>query len=166
MEKICFRIVFSARDQLRGRDDFVNESDAISFLRADDFSGENELERAASADKSRQTLRSATARDYSQFHFRLTELRVLRSDSNRACHRGFATATKRKAIHGRDHGLAEIFNQIEDILSKRARFLSFDGADLRELVDVGASDERFVAGSSQDHAAHGGVILRILESGF
>src|SRR5712675_132541 len=36
-----FQNGFSARNQLRGRDDFVNESDAIRFLRADHFSGEN-----------------------------------------------------------------------------------------------------------------------------
>ena len=34
-----------------------------------------------------------------------------------------------------------------------------------ELVDVGAGDECFIAGSSQDDAAHGDVILCILERG-
>ena len=46
LEKICFRIASDARDQIRSRDDFVNESDAIGFLRADDLSGKNELQRA------------------------------------------------------------------------------------------------------------------------
>src|SRR5205823_10962420 len=147
------------------RDDFVNESDAIGFLSADNLSGKNELKRAAFADESRQTLGSATAGNHSQFHFGLTELCVLRGDSNRACHRGFATATKRETIHRCDHRLAEIFDKIENALPKRARLLSFDCGDLRELVDVGACDECFIAGSSQDDAAHGGVILCILECG-
>src|SRR5207244_11599479 len=82
------------------------------------------------------------ARDYSQFHFRLAELRVPSGDSNRASHRRFASAAKGKAVNRGDHGLAEIFDQIEDTLSKRTRLLRLDGRDLRELVDVGARDER------------------------
>src|SRR5207237_10569492 len=108
------------------------------FLGADHLSGKNELKRATFANESRQTLGSATAGNHSQFHFRLTELRRLCGNSNRASHRGFATATKRKAIHRCDHGLPEIFDKIEDTLSKRARLLRLDGRDLRELVDVGA----------------------------
>src|SRR5439155_22312392 len=92
----------------------------------------------------------ATARDYSQFHFGLTELRVLSSDSNRARHACFATAAERETIHRCDHRLAEDFDQIEDTLPKRARFLSFDGAALREPADSGARHECFIAGSSQD----------------
>src|SRR5439155_18208587 len=35
---------FGPRDQISGWDDFVHQPDAISFLRADHFSGEDELE--------------------------------------------------------------------------------------------------------------------------
>ena len=35
--------------------------------------------------------------------------------------------------------------------------------DLGEFADVGAGDERLVACSGQDHAAHVGVIPRVLE---
>src|SRR5439155_19624709 len=122
--------------------------DAISFLRADNLSGKNELKRAAFADEARQTLSSAAARDDSQFHFGLTELCVLRGNSNRASHRGFATATKRKAVYRGDHRLAEILDKIENALPERARLLGFDCGDLRELVNVGACDECFIAGSS------------------
>ena len=45
-------------------------------------------------------------------------------------------------------------------------FSRFDGADLRKLTDIGAGDECFVTGSSQDDAAHGVVVLCILEGGF
>ena len=69
---------FGARDQVRCRNDFVDQADAIGLLRADHFSGENELQRAAFADQPRQTLRSAAARDDSDLHFRLAELRVSR----------------------------------------------------------------------------------------
>ena len=111
LEKICFRIVSDARDQISRRNDFVNEADAIGFLRADHLSGKNELKRATFPDQPRQTLCSAAAGNYSQFHFGLTKLRVLSSDANRAGHGCFASATKREAIHRCDHRLAEIFDQ-------------------------------------------------------
>src|SRR4029077_17359121 len=63
------------------------------------------------------------------------------------------------------HGLAESLDKIEDFLSKRARLLGFNCGDLRELTNVGACDECFIAGSSQEDATHGGVILCILERG-
>ena len=124
LEKICFRIASARVIKSVGRHDFVNESDAIGFLRADHLSGKNELKRATFPDQPRQTLCSAAARNHSQFHFGLTELRVLSSDSNRASHGCFASATKREAIHRGDHGLAEIFDKIENTLSKRARLLA------------------------------------------
>ena len=40
-----------------------------------------------------------------------------------------------------------------------------DCARLREVADVGAGDEGLVARSRQDDAAHGRIILRILEGG-
>src|SRR5205823_1927787 len=97
-----------ARDELRSLDDFVNEPNAIGFLRADDLSGKNELKRSAFPDQTWQTLGSAAAGNDAQFHFGLTELRVFSSDSNRACHRGFAAAAKRIAVHGADHRFAVI----------------------------------------------------------
>src|SRR5258707_103792 len=48
---------FGARDQIGGRDDFVDEPDAIGFLRADHLSGEDELQGATLADQPRQPLR-------------------------------------------------------------------------------------------------------------
>src|SRR5207245_8099690 len=122
--------------EFRGRHDFVNESDAIRFLSGDNLSGKNKLKRAAFPDEARQTLRSSAARDYSQFHFRLTELRVLSGDSNRASHRRFASAAKGKAVNRGDHGLAEIIDQIEDTWSKRTRLLPPACRALRERVDV------------------------------
>src|SRR6185369_17529428 len=136
------------RDEFRGRNDFVNEADAIRFLRADHFSGENELKRATFPDQPWQTLGPATARDHSQFHFGLTKLRVFYSNPDRASHCCFASAAKRETVNRGDHGLAEIFDQIEDILPKRTRLLRFDCADLCELADIGAGDECFFAGSS------------------
>src|SRR4029077_17922728 len=86
-----FQDRFRARDQVSRRHDLVNESDAISFLSRDHSSGKNELQRATFADEAWQTLRSTAAGNDSQLHFRLTELRVLSGNSNRASHGCFAS---------------------------------------------------------------------------
>ena len=48
-----------------------------------------------------------------QFNLRLAELRALRRDSDRACHRRFATAAQSVAVDGRYHRLAEILDEVE-----------------------------------------------------
>src|SRR4029077_13166023 len=105
-----FQDRFRARDQVSRRHDLVNESDAISFLSRDHSSGKNELKRATFADEAWQTLGSAAAGDYSQFHFRLTELCALSGDSNRASHRGFTSAAEGEAVNRGNHGFAQIFD--------------------------------------------------------
>ena len=51
------------------------------------------------------------------------------------------------------------------LLSEAARPFGVDCARLREVADIGAGDEGLVARSRQDDAAHGRIILRILEGG-
>ena len=41
-----------------------------------------------------------------------------------------------------------------------------DGGDVGHFADVRAGDERLVAGAGQDHAAHRGVVARVLEEPF
>ena len=95
--------------------------------------------------------------------FGLAELRGLHRDPDGAGHRRLAAAAERKAIDGRDHRLAEILDEIEHLLSEAAGLLGFERRDMRELADVGAGDERLVAGARQDDAAYRGVVPRILE---
>ena len=68
-----------------------------------------------------------------------------------------------KPLIGRDHRLAEILDEIEDLLAEAARLLCLERRDMRELADVGAGDESLVAGACQDDAAYRGVVARILE---
>ena len=95
--------------------------------------------------------------------FGLAELRVLHRDPDGAGHRRLAAAAERKAIDGRDHRLAEILDEIEDLLPETAGLLRLERRDMRELADVGAGDERLVAGAGQDDAAHRSVVPRVLE---
>src|SRR5260370_36365382 len=115
------------------------------------------------SDEPGQTMRAGAAGDYSEFHFGLTELRVLSSDANRARHGCFASAAKGKAVNRGDHGFAEIFDQIEDTLSKRARLLRLDGRDLRELVDVGAGNKCFeMEEHTSELQSHLNLVCRLL----
>src|SRR5207249_1592529 len=78
-------------------------------------------------------------------------------------HCRFATTTERKAIDGCYHRLAEILDEIEDLLSVRAGLFRFYCRDMRELADVGSRDERFIPSSRQDDAAHLRIIPCVLK---
>src|SRR5579859_2231734 len=109
-----------ARQQIRRGHDFVDESDAVSFLRADHLRGKDELQGATLSHQARQSLRAAPSRDEAQGDFRLAEPRRIHRDSDRASHRCLAAAAEREAIHRRDHGLAEVLDEIEHLLPKAA----------------------------------------------
>ena len=162
---IFFRIASARVIRSAAGTTLVDEPDAIGLLRADHLAGQDELQGAALADQPRQPLRSAAARNESQRDFGLAEFRVLHRDPDGAGHRRLAAAAERKAIDGRDHRLAEILDEIEHLLSEAAGLFGLERADMRELADVGAGDERLVAGAGQDDAAHRGVVPRILEGG-
>ena len=84
-------------------------------------------------------------------------------DPDGASHRRLAAAAERKAIDRRDHRLAEVLDEIEDLLPETAGLLRFERRGMRELADVGARYECLVAGAGQDDAAHCRVISRVLE---
>ena len=62
-------------------------------------------------------------------------------------------------------GLPRFSMRSSTCLPEAAGLLCFERGDVRELADVGAGDERLVAGAGQDDAAHRGVVPRILEGG-
>jgi hypothetical protein len=99
-------------------------------------------------------LRAAAAGKESELHLGLAELGGLHRDPNGAGHRRLTAAAKRETIDRRDHRLAEVLDEIEDLLSETAGFFRLERRGMRELADVGARDERFFAGARQDDAAH------------
>src|SRR6185369_3969578 len=135
----------------------------MSFLCTDHFAGQDQLKSPAFTDQSRQTLRSAAARDESQTDFGLSELGGLDRNPDRASHRGFAAAAEREAIDSGDDRLAEVFDQVEDLLPEAARLLGLNRADMRELANIGTGDECLVSSSREDDAAHHRVVARVLE---
>ena len=60
-------------------------------------------------------------------------------------------------------GLPRVLDEIEHLLPVTAGPFGFDCARLRQVADIGAGDEGFIARARQDDAAHGRIILRILE---
>src|SRR6202030_3069432 len=152
-----------ARDQISRRNDFVDQPDAIGFLRADHLSRQNELQGTTLADQPRQSLRSAAARNESERDLGLAKFRGLYRDPDGAGHRRLATAAECKAIDGGDYRLADVLDEIEDFLSETAGLLGFERGHMGELADVGAGDERLVAGSRQNDAAYRSIVARILE---
>src|SRR6267142_1708609 len=102
-----------ARGQLRGGNDFVDEADAVGLRGGDGFPGEDELQGPALADQAWEPLRPAAAGEDPELHFRLAELRGLGRDADRAGHRRLAAAAQREAVHGGDHGLAEVLDEVE-----------------------------------------------------
>ena len=88
---------------------------------------------------------------------------VLHRDPDGARHRRLTAATERKAIHGGDHRLAEIFDEIQDLLSEPTGLLGLERRYLRELGNVGACDESLVAGAGQNDASHRGIVPGVLE---
>src|SRR6266496_2037724 len=154
---------FSARDQFSRRDDFVDESDTIGLLRGDRLSGQDELQRATLADETRQALCSAAARNESERDFGLAELRTVRRDPDRARHRRLTATAERETIDRRDDRLSQIFDDIENLLSKTAGLFCLERCDMRELADIGAGDECLVARARQNDTANRRVVSRVLE---
>src|SRR6266542_3085896 len=99
---------FGSLDKIGARNDFIHKADAIGFLCVDRVSRKNDLQRPALAHQARKPLRAAIARHNSQLHFRLAELRGLRSDANSASHGQLTSTAKREAVDRRYDGLTEV----------------------------------------------------------
>src|SRR6476660_9753291 len=112
-------------------DDFVDEANAIGFLRGNRLAREDQLQRTTLPHKTRQTLRSATAGQQAQLDFGLPKSGMLRRDPHRASHCRLAAAAKRKAVDRRNHRLAEIFDEVQHTLPEAAGLLRIVGVDMR-----------------------------------
>ena len=149
--------------QVRRRHDAVDEPETMRLLRADLLAGQKELERPAGADKTRQPLRAAVAGDEPEVDLRLAELRRVGGDAQRARHRQLAAAAERVAVDRGDRGLAELLDEIEDLLAAERVLAPARRTLLGQLVDVGAGHERLLARAGDDHHADGVIGFEHLE---
>lgn len=104
-----------AFEQIRCRHNFVDESNAVSLLCADQLCRKDELQCTTLSHQTRQSLRAAATRDESEGDFRLAELRCLHRDPDRASHRRLAATAESKAVDRRYYGLAKVLDEIEDL---------------------------------------------------
>ena len=132
------------------RHDAIDQSEPQSLGGTDQLAGQHQLERGTRADETRQALGAAVPGNQAEIDLRLTELRCVRRDTKRARHRELTAAAERETIDGGDCRFAEVLEEIEDALATKGLFASSRGRVLRQLVDVGAGNERLVA-SSGDH---------------
>ena len=116
----------------------------MRLLRADRLSGQKELERRAGANQTRQTLGAAVAGDEPEIDLGLTELRRVGGDAKRARHRQLAAAAERVAVDRGDRRLAELLDEIEDLLAAERVVAPARRTLLRQLVDVRPGHERLL----------------------
>ena len=89
----------------------------MRFRRHHVLAGQQHLERAAAADQPRQPLRAGVAGDDAEIDLRLAEARGVGGDPDRAGHRQLAAAAEREAVDRGNDRLAEVLDQIEDVLT-------------------------------------------------
>ena len=146
------RLVHQARRRHHARD----ETRAFRLRGIHHAAGEIEIHRLRLADRARQALRAADARNDAELDLGLAELRVVRRDDHVAHHRELAAAAERKARDRRDHRLAHPRHAIPV-----AGEIALEGVHVGlalHLLDVGAGRERLLA-AGQDHA--GDLLVRL-----
>src|ERR1051326_2842951 len=144
------RNLFSARDQPVYSYDFIHQPDAVRLLRGNHFSREQDLHGQPRAYKPRKALRAAIAGNNAELDLRLAELGIFAGQAHGAGHGNFTSAAEGKAIDAGDYRLAEVLNQVERGLALVRVCLGFYRIVLRELVDVGAGDERLLARTGEN----------------
>ena len=111
---------------------------------------QNQLHRLRLADQARQPLRAGKSWNQPEVDLRLAEPCGVGRDAQRTRHGELAAAAEREAVDGRDDRLAEPLDEIEHVLPGQRALPRALGRVARDLVDVGAGDEGFVASAGHD----------------
>src|SRR5262249_9534605 len=128
----------------------LHDADAESLGGRNARGGEDQLQRLAATDQTRQPLRSPAARDDGEVHLGETEARVLARDPDVAGERQLEAATEAVAADGRDNWLPAAIHGLPEVQAL-ARFAELRGrARLHELADVRAGGERLLARAGHD----------------
>ena len=110
-----------------GLDDRVGEPETRGLRAVDRVAGEDQLQRRATADEPRETLRAAVSRNEPELHFGEPELRLRGRHANVAREREFASPAEGEAVHGGDDGLRREFDAAEHRLSESRELLEVAG---------------------------------------
>ena len=143
------------RHQLITRDDPLDEAPVVRGLRADEVAAEIEQVGAAEPDEPRQPLRAAAAGDEPELDLGLAQLRVVGADPHVAAHRELESAAEAEAVdRGDERSPRRIHSMPDRVQTPCGAALAAAGlAKRRELLDVGARDERPLAGAEQHDRA-------------
>jgi hypothetical protein len=127
---------FRTGDELICIDNLVDQAVPVCFVCVYRVRGKNELQRTALADKTQEALRSTEAANEG-LRLRPAESHMRRCKTQGARHRQFEPFARCEAIHGGDHRLAEMLDQIERMPSAARERLRVDGGDRRVLGETG-----------------------------
>ena len=142
------------------RDDARDEPGALRLVRVEEAAGEDHVHRLRLADRAREPLRPARARDDPEPRLRLAEPRRLGRDDQVAAHRELVPAAETKAGDGTDERRPEPADRIPALHPPRIEHVHC--GRVRQLADVRAGRERpLVAG--EDDAANRLVAVQLLE---
>jgi hypothetical protein len=98
------------------------------------------------------------------FTSRQAELRTVRCQPDRAGKGRFAAAAECETVHGRNYRLAQILDQVHEIVTAPSFLLGLDWSIGRNFVDVGAGDESLVARARKYDSLYFGVIPGVFET--
>ena len=133
------------------RHDAADEAGAFGFRGVHHAPGEAQIHRLGFADRARQPLGAADARDGAERDFRLAEFGGVGSDDDVAHHGELAAAAERIAADGGDGGFAA---RGDAAAADRGEIAGehVDEAFRLHLLDVGAGGKRLFAAGEQDTA--------------
>src|SRR5216683_1334028 len=151
--------------ELRFRHGTIDQPHALRFWRGEMARGEEDLLGVGRADEIDQLLDAAPAISQPQPRRRDAEARILRGDAQIAAQRDAESAADAEAVDHGDGRLAHLLQRrqraLGDLVVLRDAFGR--GALLLELRDVGAGDERLVAGAPEDDDADIGIAREMVE---
>ena len=133
---------FAARR--RTFDDLLDQAVLERFRRRDRIAADDHLHREFGADRARQALGAAGARQQAELHFGQPEPRLLGGDAVVACQSDFETAAERGAVNGGNDRFRRVLHRDQHFgQAGRLRRLA-------EFGDVGASNEGAAAAGQHD----------------
>ena len=142
------------RHQLRRRVDVLDEAALERLVGVDHAAGQDQLLGVADVGRAGEPLGAAPAGDDPEVDLGLAEVGVLGREPDVAGQRHLAAAAERVAVDGGDRRLAHRLEHVGDLLAELGVGARLERRLAVHLLDVGAGDERAVAGAGQhDHAA-------------
>ena len=125
-------------EQLGGGNDAIHEPDAICLGGIDHLTGQQQLQRAALPDETRQSLRAAVAGQMPSFTSGWPNFAASTRDADVTRHRELAAAAEREAVDCGDDRLGRRLEAAEYLLTVEARAASLAWATVRRAREMSA----------------------------